>query len=492
MPFLRQIRILGSQGEDLGQCINEAYAGLPPSGGEIIIDRGGSFSIPIVFGVSGKVATLRGLGGNAVELIFTPTSGTAITFNNGWAFDFCSGLQNITLTGPGNSTSTVGVIVGGSNGAVGLAAEYFKIQSFGVNLKTQSNTWITRFSHGMIRDGGTNVLMPSGMTDAGENVEFDHVTFADAPTPHTNSVWIQGGGQEVIFAHCSFDQAQLRIGNGGTSAAQVCITGCHFENPNYALSGSVDYDFLVVDANNGNYVRVTDCFIEQDRSTGSNYAQFLTLQGGVVNIIGMGMFTPATLTNFAVLSGNVNVNLFAFNDLSGNISGGMFSGSTSGFVNSFPGCSTGTSSGFNSLLGVSDIAGGQKMQFGGNVAVGQATAGLYADTFCNGNLNVFLNANFNGQVAFNGDIVGTLGTPLVSIQAPVGIGTSGSPQSLVVNGTLNVTGVGDLLTAISNLQSQITTLQGDYNAHEHVAGTLSAPSGGGAVTGKTGTTDTPD
>jgi hypothetical protein len=416
---------------DIGTFVNTTYAALPPEGGEIVIDQGGTFTVPIVLAVPGKVATLRGFG-NAVELIFTPTTGTAITFNNGAAFDFCSGLKNITLTGPGNSTSTIGVIVGGANGAVGLSAEYFKIQSFGVNLQTSSNTWITRFSHGMIRDGGTNVLMPSGMTQAGENVEFDHVTFADAPAPHTNSVWIQGGGQEIIFAHCSFDQAQLRIGNGGTSAAQVVITGCHFENPNFALGGSVDYTFLVVDANNGNYVRVTDCFIEQDRSTGGNYAQFLALSGGVVNIMGMGMYTPATLTNFAVLANAVNVNMFAFNDLSGNISGTLWGGATTGFVNSFPGASTASAGSYNSLVGVGDTLGGASMQFGVAVAVGTSAH--------NKNFNV------NGDTSLSGNLGGVHAQNL---------GTADSPTFTDVTIT-----AGSLDTLIASINSSISTLFG--------------------------------
>ena len=66
----------------------------------------------------------------------------------------------------------------------------------------------------MVRDGGTNLLLPSGLVEAGEQITFNHVTFADAPAPHTNSVWVQGQGQEIVFTDCSFDQAQLRIGSG--------------------------------------------------------------------------------------------------------------------------------------------------------------------------------------------------------------------------------------------------------------------------------------
>ena len=67
----------------------------------------------------------------------------------------------------------------------------------------------------MIRDGGINVLLPSGLAEAGEQIVFNHVTFADAPPPHRDSVWVQGGGQEVVFSDCSFDQAQCFRGTSG-------------------------------------------------------------------------------------------------------------------------------------------------------------------------------------------------------------------------------------------------------------------------------------
>jgi len=373
-------------GVDVGAKIAAAYASLPSQGGEIIVDLGGSFATGVVFGVSGKVARLKGFG-NALGLTYSGT-GPAFTFDNGLAFDFCSMFEELTLTGPGNSSGAVGLLVGGTKGAVGLTARNFLIQGFGVGLETRSNTWITRFEQGMIRDCQNLVLMPSGQSQAGQSVQFDHVTFADAPAPHTNAVLIQGGGQEVVFSACSFDHAQLRIGNGATSAAQCVASNCHFENPNFANPGAVDYDFVVVDNNNGNYLRLTDCYFMQDRSTGSHYSRFLFLQGGVVQMIGIGMFTPAgaPLDNFAVLANAVNVNLLGFNDLSGNIAGGLYGGSTTGFLLSLPGRSAAAISGFNFLIGAADLLGGNVFQF--NVPVSVGTGAVNYDLNINGNLIV--------------------------------------------------------------------------------------------------------
>jgi len=359
-------------GVDCGDQINHAYADLPPRGGEIWVESSCSFSTPINFQVVNKGVVLKGYG-NATTLTYTGGPGTtAMALDTGPDFDFASTIRDLTLQGPGDSSVTDGLRLGGSNGCVGCSVEHVRIQGFGTGLTTGSTTWTTRVSQSIIRDNGVNLLLPSGMTNAGENLYFDHVTFADAPAPHTNSVWVQGGGQEAVFESCSFDQAQLRIGNGSTSAAQVVVSNSHFENPNFAMAGSVDYPFVVVDNNNGNYLRFTDNYILQARLTGGAYQTFMALNGGVVNIIGMGMFTSAgvPLNQMATLANNVNVNVFAFNDLSGN-TGALFGGTTTGYTNSFPGVDTAQHLGFNAVLKAGDPIGGDPFDVSGNIRTSQ-------------------------------------------------------------------------------------------------------------------------
>ena len=205
----------------MGTEINLLYNSLPATGGEIVVQESASFATPIVFGTKNKPVLLVGLPADIITLTYTAPFGTAITFDYGTGHRMGHGMRDLTLTGPGHSTDTIGVIFGGVNGAEGLDFRDFKVQSFGVNLQMGSHTWLAYFQHGMVRDGGTNLLLPSGLVEAGEQITFNHVTFADAPAPHTNSVWVQGQGQEVVFTDCSFDQAQLRIGNGAFSAQVV-------------------------------------------------------------------------------------------------------------------------------------------------------------------------------------------------------------------------------------------------------------------------------
>jgi hypothetical protein len=307
---------------DMGAEINALYDSLPPSGGEIVVQESASFTTPILFGTNGKPALLVGLPADIVTLTYTGSGGAALTFDYGTGHRMGHGLRDLTLTGPGHSTDTIGVVFGGVNGAEGLDFRDFKIQSFGVNLQMGSNTWLAYFQQGMVRDGGTNVLLPSGLVEAGEQITFNHVTFADAPAPHVNSVWVQGQGQEVVFTDCSFDQAQLRVGDGAFAAAQVVVRGSHFENPNWAWPGSVNYDYIVVDKSPGNYLRLSESyFLQCAPSNGPK--EFLSAWGGKIVLSGIGMYTPggSPLNHFATLSNNAVVDMYGFDDLSGNMTG---------------------------------------------------------------------------------------------------------------------------------------------------------------------------
>lgn len=314
-------------GSDIGAQINAAYANLPSSGEIIVVAKGGSFSTPIAFNAVGKRVILVGSPGGSVILTYTATTGTAITFDYGNNLEVGHGMRDITLTGPGHTTTTTGVLVGSTNGAQGVELRDLKIQSFGTNLQFGSNTWVVKVMHCMIRDGGTNVHFPSGLSNAGENIQFEHVIFADAPSPFTNSVLLEDG--EHTFTDCSFDQAQLTLNN-----AQASVNGCHFENPNLGAN----YDFVSVTSSAGNLLRLTNSFFFQAKTT-AGPTQFITASGGTVWLSGIGMFTQAgsPMTNFAVVSGGVNLNIFGFYDLSGNISGSLIGGSTTGKVIQVPG-----------------------------------------------------------------------------------------------------------------------------------------------------------
>jgi hypothetical protein len=365
-------------GADCGARINNAYAALPTDGGKIVVASSCSFSTPISFSTNGKFAILEGNGAASTILTYTPNTGTAITLNygndkagGGTGLYAGQGLRDFTLTGPGNSTGSTGVKLGGSQGAHGTLLMGMKIQSFGTNLTFDSNTWLTTVFHSTIRDGGTNLVMPSGLAVYGENMRFVSTLFADSPTPFTNGVWVQAG--EVTFTDCSFDQSQLRVGNGATSGAQVTVTSSHFENPN----GGAAYDFITMDDNDGNLLRLTNPYFFQSKSSGAP-AQFATINGGTFIANSIGMFTQAAITNFAVLANGANAYLYGLDDLSGAITGQTFGGSTTGDVMQFAGANP-EGVGRNVVIGSSG-PGGSRLDVKGNIRATQSQFVSTVDT----------------------------------------------------------------------------------------------------------------
>jgi len=331
-------------GADIGAKINAAYAGLPASGGILLVNGSASFSTPIVFGTNKKPVTLKGIAGGGsfgdtqgVVLTYTGTSGAAVTLNYGEDHQMGAGIRDLTFTGPGNSTSTTGIVVGGSNGAEGSLLDNVKVQSFGTNLTFGNGVWIATFRHCMFRDGGYNVNTGASLSSFGENILFDNCTFADAPSPFTNSVWVRQG--ELRFRGCSFDQAQLRVGDTTVGVGvEVACFHCHFENPNLGAA----YDFITQDNLDGNVLYLTDCELNQD-VTPITHPQFMTVNGGTAYVRGFNMFTPAgsTFGHFAQVNNQANFSIYDFTDLSGNITGSLVAGLSTGMIIQMPGANPG-------------------------------------------------------------------------------------------------------------------------------------------------------
>ena len=277
------VKMLGAKGDgttDDAAAITAAYAALPSNGG-ILYFPPGQYRIDsaLTFATVGKRVLLQGQPGSVSRITYTPTTGVALTFNYGNDLDMGHGMRDLGLIGAANNNASKGVVVGGANGAQGFLMDNCKIRTFGTGVEIGSHVWITTFRHSMIRDCTTLMVLPTGLTETGEQIDFDHVTFADSPSPHTNSVWIKDHANMVTFRACSFDQAQLSIGDGVSTGARVAAIGCHFENPNLGTN----YDFIVQSNHNNNFLRLTDCNMEQAK-TSAGPTQLMTLSGGKVHI----------------------------------------------------------------------------------------------------------------------------------------------------------------------------------------------------------------
>lgn len=223
-------------GLDIGVWINAAYADLPAGGGQIMVPAAATcypFTTPIVFGTSGKVVQLVGQGNGPVCLNFTGASGTAITVNTG---QFKGTLiSNIKLTGGGGTS--IGIVLGGSQGAYGSMLSNVDVSGFAVGLQFASNTWQVLVSHSLFSNNTQNLLYPgppNQPSNAGEQITFLQTFFADSGTTNfANNVYIYApSGLSMQFISCGFDQAQVATTGDGASIGTVSIMNSHFEVPN--------------------------------------------------------------------------------------------------------------------------------------------------------------------------------------------------------------------------------------------------------------------
>ena len=210
------------QTPDIGIGINKAYAALPPSGGRIIVPPGSfNFATPIVFGTANKPAILVG-SGYGTSLTYTLTSGTAITMNYGPGVATNhprgAGIRDLQIIGPGRG-STIGLVLGGVNGAEGFKCDSCYISGFNVDVTYGDNTWATEFQNAIIRNGGANLLLIGAAKNSGEETSFIATTFIqDTGTagagPFVSAISINNSDFDVNFGHCSFDNAQIALRTG--------------------------------------------------------------------------------------------------------------------------------------------------------------------------------------------------------------------------------------------------------------------------------------
>src|SRR6185369_6118180 len=206
-------------GSDIGAWTNSAaayMASLGYSGGELSIDSSTScyrYSTPILFVLP---FNLRGKGADATCLQYVSTSGTAISYSTGDRAPAGYGLHSLQLAGPG-SGSAIGVAVNGSGVVLEDVIVGGKIggtqRGFHTGMLFGTNAYLSRFSHSLFQHNDQNVYFPGSSTplNSGENVVFDHVTFANGNT-FTNCVQIGDlgyDGPQVTFISSSFDDCQL-------------------------------------------------------------------------------------------------------------------------------------------------------------------------------------------------------------------------------------------------------------------------------------------
>ena len=264
-------------GKDIGGWINSAYAALTSNGGTIIVNTtgGASFATSISMSTNGKFARIVCTDQNSA-LNFTPTSGTAVTLNPSGAIYVGWGLENCNLVGPGSATSTTGLLIGGTNGAIGAEISSSRILNFGTGISFGNNAFLDDLSHDFIANNGRNLNIPSGLTATGESIVFNATTFAQTESYVANCVTVDiGGAPNILFSSGSFDNCQYEQSGIGTS---VSMAGMHFENPD--RPGTAPF----VNMTGGSLSLVSPDFGATNSGSASVPASFIALAGGKLSM----------------------------------------------------------------------------------------------------------------------------------------------------------------------------------------------------------------
>jgi hypothetical protein len=280
-------------GSEMGAWVNAAYAALPSSGGEIYIPAGSySYTTPIVMATSHKPVRLSGAGVHATDLVYTPSTGTAITVDTGTS-NFSDELKGFRLVGPGNATTTTGIACGSAtnNGSIFSVYDLIQVAAFGTGLNFGWNCFGWQGNQVTVSDNGQDLL--DGASGKENMTCFKCIISLTTPgTTGTTANGLQiSTASDWHFYSSSIDNVQIAVSNNAT----VAVYGGHMENPS---EGS--YDFFT---SSGNSLQFHGTTFNQDNLSTFPNGRFGSVTGGSFNIFGGTAFSPVRLNVFVAFSG---------------------------------------------------------------------------------------------------------------------------------------------------------------------------------------------
>jgi hypothetical protein len=305
-------------GADIGAQINAAYASCPANGCIIQLPSGTyAYSTPIVFdGSHGPVnfrceASPQGtpVTQSAVQLIFTPTTGAAITYNDGGTG--AAGLQGCTFFGPGRATAAIGLVCGsGSAQCDGHVFADSGFTGFGVGVQLGGLfAFLNTFLNDDLGDNGINLNMVG--SGGNEENKFIGGILSNQRASPANCVDTTnaGGPYDMEFIGVSLDQCDVTI--NGSTGHRFRFIGSHLEhNPGFITTTpfitigtncsqcnlQLDSTDVLDDGNAGR----TSFILDSNTSLGS---------GGAAVIINGGRFFCGAGSGFPIIHDPGGVNL---------------------------------------------------------------------------------------------------------------------------------------------------------------------------------------
>lgn len=277
-------------GADIGAQINQAYANLPSTGGQIYVPAGSySYSTAIVFGTNNKPVQLTCAPGGATTLTYTGTA-TSTTFNTGFNTIFAgNGVDGCTFSG--TSDLGVGIGVGGTQGDPGIVLNDINVINYATGIVWGSNTWNTSLTNSRVQND--NQLMKFYVSNnSGERMSFYGDVFADALTNTTDGILFQTNAiSSASFTGVSFDDTGWDVGSGNTS---ITCAGCHFENPNW--NGLAVYNYIEASSSQGTSISLNGGFLLNDATTALKTPTQFILNGANVSLSGVSVESNANAT----------------------------------------------------------------------------------------------------------------------------------------------------------------------------------------------------
>jgi hypothetical protein len=178
------------RGSDIGAWTNSAISVI--GCGEVYIPAGTYMQTTSI--VKPRCVKLRGASAGSTFLQWTPTHGVAVIMGDAQEASIFApegALEDLSLLGPGASTLTCGIYIGGSDGT-GCApptsidpstniddhdninrVRIYKTSSagaFGVGIQWGKNAWVNTIFESDISDNGTGIYVPGTTSQTGENL----------------------------------------------------------------------------------------------------------------------------------------------------------------------------------------------------------------------------------------------------------------------------------------------------------------------------------
>ena len=280
------------RGSEVGAWTNSAMAVV--GCGEVYIPAGNYQQTTSI--VKPRCVKLHGASARSTILNWIPKTGAAIIMGDGVVNNFAAegALEDLTLVGPGYTTNTCGIYIGGSDGT-GCApptsldpatyqddhdninrVDIYNAQpggAFGVGIQWGYNAWSNTIFESEISYNGTGLYVPHTLTSTGENLSI-----ISSAILNNYGVGLEvGTGNNVNFTvvNTSFDyNASWAVQNGTSSTLNtVSLVNCYIAQTSRWLQNYGYMNLTGVYANDGTQSASLGYLID-------NEAPFLTVLGG--------------------------------------------------------------------------------------------------------------------------------------------------------------------------------------------------------------------